>query len=495
MSCDVTGDARNAAAAACRAKSAKRCAVLALIVAFACTLATEHAGARNDIVASEEAALKSLSRDALLLPAAEGAAVTGPPQALTQHTHPLFDTWHGWLALIVVLLLSQVPLTLVILLRLRRRSRWISPASDDPVELADRLGKLGFWRWDADTGRVSATDRCRRMFGFGPTDELTAAAFLDLIHPDDRAAVIASADRALSDGTLYDAEYRVILPGGIVRWIASKGHVLRERSDRPTGLVGISADVTRRKESEMETERREQELAHLTRVAALGTLSGSLAHELSQPLTAILSNAQAAQQLITRHPVDVGRIAEILTDIVDDDTRAGKIIEGLRTLLKKAEASTNMLDLNGLVAEVVALVRSRCIERSVALTVESSGDPAMVFGDRVQLQQVLLNLIMNACEAMETGAASQRRIVISIERMAGGSIALAVADTGGGISDALLPKLFQPFTSTKPQGMGLGLSISRSIVKAHGGTLCAHNNAAGGATLQLRLPAMREGLP
>jgi C4-dicarboxylate-specific signal transduction histidine kinase len=227
----------------------------------------------------------------------------------------------------------------------------------------------------------------------------------------------------------------------------------------------------------------------------LGELSGSLAHELNQPLTAILSNAQAAQQLLTRQTFDVGRIGEILAYIVDDDTRASKIIEGLRTLLKKKEASASALDLHGLVTEVMALVRRQCIERSVALTVEPSDDPAVVFGDRVQLQQILLNLIMNACEALEASAPAQLRIVISIERMAGDWIGLAVADTGAGIPDELLPRLFQPFTSTKPGGMGLGLSISRSIVKAHGGTLSAFNNRAGGATLQLRLPAIREDQP
>ncbi|HEX6901359.1 MAG TPA: MASE1 domain-containing protein [Thermoanaerobaculia bacterium] len=243
-----------------------------------------------------------------------------------------------------------------------------------------------------------------------------------------------------------------------------------------------------RRRVEQEARAQRQELAHLTRVAMLGELSGALAHELNQPLTAILSNAQAGQRLLAREPVDLEEIREILRDIAADDRRAGEIIHRLRAMLKKGDAKPAPLDLNELARKTLGLAHSDLITRNVAVTLELSPGLPLVYGDSVQIQQVLLNLIFNACEAMSANQAGERCLVVMSAPAGKDGVRMSVADHGTGIPPEAIEKVFEPFFTTKEQGLGLGLPICRSLVEAHGGRLWASNNDGGGATFHLTLP-------
>jgi signal transduction histidine kinase len=273
----------------------------------------------------------------------------------------------------------------------------------------------------------------------------------------------------------------------------------RPRSDeliRQLNLLGeVFANALSRKQGELEAQRLRQELAHIGRVSALGELAASLAHELNQPLTAILSNAQAAQRLLAAGPGNLEEVREILHDIVTDDKRAGDIIRRLSGLVKKGDLELAPLDLNQLVGEVMWLVRSDASIRNVSLSLELGDDLPRVRGDRVQLQQVVLNLVLNALEAMRATAAGDRRLVIRTTREGAAAVTVAVRDTGTGIDEKVGDRIFQPLYTTRAGGLGMGLAIARTIIGAHSGTLGAANNVDGGATFHFTLPALPEAQP
>lgn len=252
-------------------------------------------------------------------------------------------------------------------------------------------------------------------------------------------------------------------------------------------ILSIVRDITDRKRAEMDAAVQRRELAHLSRVAMLGELSGAIAHELSQPLAAILSNAQAAYRLAGAVPIDRPELQEALSDIVASDRRASAVIERLRALLKKGEGVIEPIDMHELTREVLDLAHSDLLARRVVVTTELTAANATVHGDRVQLQQVLLNLVLNGCEAMSDAADGDRRLLISTT-LDDRWVRLAVSDRGVGIAADMLDAVFEPFVTFKENGLGLGLSISRTIVNAHGGRILAENNAEHGATFRCYLP-------
>ncbi len=258
------------------------------------------------------------------------------------------------------------------------------------------------------------------------------------------------------------------------------------------GASTIARDITARKKAEVEELQHRTELAHLSRVTMLGELSGSLAHELNQPLTAILSNAQAAQRFLAHDDVDLNEVRDILNDIVNQDKRAGEVIHRLRLLLKKSTVEHQLLDLNDVVSEVLKLVRNDLVNQKVTGQMELAPELPAIVGDRVQLQQVVLNLVMNGCDAIATGPTGDRKLIIRTGLNNGEGICVSVADQGVGLAPDNLEKVFEPFFSTKPHGMGLGLSVCRTIITAHGGKLWAANNADRGATFYFTIPAQPE---
>ena len=267
-----------------------------------------------------------------------------------------------------------------------------------------------------------------------------------------------------------------------------------EALERPDGGAVLSrANVTQRRKAQAEIEEQRRELSHLARVAVLGELSGALAHELRQPLTSILSNAQAARRLVTRRTADPAELTTILEDIVTEDRRAGRVIERLRALLKRGETHLQAVETSELLREVLELAHGELVARRIATTAIVEPDLPPIHGDRVQLQQVLLNLILNACEAMSSTVEAERALYVTVRGEPKQQIHFTIRDHGIGIPEALLDRLFEPFVTTKPEGLGLGLSISRSIVAAHGGRLWAENNVDHGATVHCLLASAPVG--
>jgi signal transduction histidine kinase len=250
----------------------------------------------------------------------------------------------------------------------------------------------------------------------------------------------------------------------------------------------VFAHTLSRRRSETEGQRLRQDLAPVGRLSRMGELTASLAHELNQPLTAILSNAQAAQRILASAPTDLAEIREILGDIVEDDKRAGEVIHRLRGFLKKSNVELAALDIGELVGQVARLVTSDAIIRNVAIRLDLAPGLPPVCGDRVQLQQVILNLLMNGLDAMREPGESKRTLVLRTLSEGPASVVVAVEDSGVGIDEADLEHVFHAFYTTKADGLGMGLAIARSIVEAHGGRLSARNNPGGGATFSFTLP-------
>jgi C4-dicarboxylate-specific signal transduction histidine kinase len=258
-----------------------------------------------------------------------------------------------------------------------------------------------------------------------------------------------------------------------------------ERADG--GVVVTRANVSARHRAQIEIEESRREVTHLARLSVLGQLSGALAHELRQPLSSILANAEAGQRLIQRQPPDVAEVAAILKDIATDDRRAAGVIDGLRSMLSRGKARVRPVSTESLVGAVLALARAELITRRVTVTTDVEPGLPLLLADAVQIQQVLLNLILNACEAMGTMPVAERKLQLMAATTASGMVRLSTRDGGIGIPPALIGRLFDPFVTTKAEGLGLGLSIARTIVVAHGGRIWAENNAGNGATIHCDL--------
>ena len=271
------------------------------------------------------------------------------------------------------------------------------------------------------------------------------------------------------------------------RWFSMSVAPLRRLEG---GAIVSHTEITERRRAEMEAQRSRQELAHFTRVSTMGALAASLAHELNQPLTGILTNAQAARRFLGASPPVLGELDDILSDIVEDDRRASDVIQRLRELLRKGEPKLSSLDLNVLIRDVVRLLGSDAIIRNVSIALELAPGLPVVSGDRVQLQQVILNLLVNAMDAVAEVSAADRRVTVRTRSETQG-IQVSVEDLGTGLRDDAADKVFEPFYTTKPTGMGMGLTISKSIVEAHGGLIWALNNRMRGATFHVTLPAGR----
>ncbi len=257
-------------------------------------------------------------------------------------------------------------------------------------------------------------------------------------------------------------------------------------------ILSLVLQSRRRHRAEIEVRRRREELAHMTRVATMGELTASLAHEINQPLTAILSNAQAAQRLLSSGSCQLDEISEILTDIAADDQRAGEVIRRMRALIRKGEFSPTELEVNDLVDEVIGLLRGELIIQNVALALDLSPHHLPVHGDRVQLQQVLLNLMVNAMDAMKDSSGGIRRLVVRTAPSGDRAVEVSIRDSGVGLPADLSERVFEPLFTTKPQGLGLGLAICRSIIQAHGGRIGSRNNDDRGATFWFTLPVLEE---
>jgi PAS domain S-box-containing protein len=368
-----------------------------------------------------------------------------------------------------------------------RRAERTTRESEERISFAAAASNVGLWQYEFATGAFWATDYCRTLFGLSPSEPLTLDTLVSRIHPNDSPSASAALASAISRATPVDVEFRV-QDGKATRWIAVRARPVAGADGRPTAISGAFGDVTSRKQAEAEADVQRQEIAHLMRVSMLGELSGGLAHELTQPLTAILSNAQAGKLLLEKGNKSLSEIRNILDDIIAEDERAGEVIHRLRSMLKKGEVRHEPIDMNELIASTLRLLHSELIDRRMSVSFDGAANLPTTPGDPVQLQQTLLNLLMNAMDATENVPPARRTISISTATTHDGGIQVHIYDRGTGLPSAREHEVFQPFFTTKKRGLGLGLSICTSIVKLHGGTLSLQNNVREGASAIFRLP-------
>jgi PAS domain S-box-containing protein len=364
--------------------------------------------------------------------------------------------------------------------------------SERRLELAAGAAELGLWEWDGRTSRVWATRQARNIFGLSDETAGDYQRWLACVHPDDVPRLLKEMGRALESGDEVATEFRIRSDGKKSRWVAARGRAERPRPDRPARVRGVLRDVSEQRRTQDESLELRRELAHASRVSMLGQLASSLAHELSQPLGAILRNAEAAGMVLESKSPDFEELKEIVTDILRDDRRARDVVDRLRTMLRRRPAELAPVAAHSLLEDVVALVRADAASRDIAIELLPSHDLPEVSGDRVQLIQVLLNLALNAMDAVGEQPSIQRNVTLGARTTQDGQVEFSVADAGPGIPPEFARKIFEPFFTTKPSGMGIGLAISRTIAEAHGGSLTMETQPQGGTTVFLTLPVRTE---
>jgi PAS domain S-box-containing protein len=356
---------------------------------------------------------------------------------------------------------------------------------------AQRLSLTGTFAWRIATGENTWSAETFRIFGYDEASSATIDMVLARTHPEDRAAVQKAIDRASIDQNDYDHAYRLMMPDGSVKYVHAVARATRDASGG-IEFVGAVTDVTATKRAEEKLHKAQTELAHVTRVTALGELTASIAHEVNQPLAAVVANAEACLRWLDRETPDLAAARRSVGWVINDGIRASEVVRRVRTLANKADIEKVPLDINDVVREVVALVQRELSSHRVSLRMELVPALPNILGDRVQLQQVIINLVMNGIEAMQPVTDRPRELVIRSGRDGADRVLLSVTDCGVGISVDDADRLFKAFFTTKSSGMGMGLSICRSIVEAHGGRLSACPNEGPGATFQFVLPLDRE---
>jgi PAS domain S-box-containing protein len=403
-----------------------------------------------------------------------------------------FSVWelYKWRIIVAISIIVLQALGIVWLLFTRAKRRQAEAAkdklaaivetSDDAILSKTLEGIIISWNAGAE-----------RIYGYS-ANEIVGQHVSTLAPPELKGEVQGILER-LSRGVSVDhLETQRVSKEGIRIDVSLTISPIKNERGIIIGASTIARDITARKKAEVEELRHREELAHLSRVTMLGELSGSLAHELNQPLTAILSNAQAAQRFLEHDSVDLDELRDILTDIVGQDIRAGEVIHRLRLLLKKGEVQQQPLDVNNTVQEVLKLIDGDLVNQGVTMHTKLAPALPTVKGDRVQLQQVLLNLVMNASDAMNSNSSTERQMVVCTELSDGEGVRFSVSDCGSGIAHDELEQVFEPFFTTKAHGLGLGLSVCRTIISAHGGKLWAANNAERGVTFHFTVPVSNE---
>ncbi len=359
------------------------------------------------------------------------------------------------------------------------------------MELAQKAGlRIGLWDWDLNTNTVVWSDETYRQWGFthetfsGRTEDA-----LPRVHPDDRPKLDAAIQAVLSGGQEYACQYRVVRPDGTICWLDAHGVMVVHGEFRH--MMGIGIDITESKRSQQALQQAQMELARLSRIATMGELTASIAHEVNQPLAAIVTNGSASLRWLALQPPNLEEAREAVSQAIRDANRASDVIARIRALFAKTSPQMAPLDINELIREVLTLNSTDLVRAGVTVPTELQPDLPVVLGDRVQLQQVLLNLIVNGVEAMSGTAPGTRELRIRTLRD-GDAVLVSVQDSGKGVDAGQSERIFEPFFTTKSQGIGMGLSLSRSIIEAHGGHLWVAPGKPRGTIFQFTLPSVHK---
>jgi PAS domain S-box-containing protein len=361
--------------------------------------------------------------------------------------------------------------------------------SEEQLAIAIDAAQLGRWDFDISTATLTWSEGTRRMYEVPLEGPVGIETFQRLVHPDDKPLIAAAMEDGLH-GRPIDVQFRVVFQDGRLRWIHSRGRTVCDELGQPMRIIGVKVDITERKAAEQRLQEQQRNLAHSARVSIAGELSSALSHELNQPLAAILANAAAARRFLTHDPPDMQEITEILEAIAEDNRRAAAVVARFGSLLKRDLAAMKPVDINEVVSGALDLAHADVIARGVSLTKRFGRNLPPVSADAGQLQELLLNLVTNACEAMEPMPAGTRRLAVTTAANAHGGVCVTVADSGPGVPRATIDEIFEPFVTSKPQRLGMGLAICRSIVSAHDGELTVDKPAEAGAAFSFSLPAI-----
>jgi PAS domain S-box-containing protein len=379
----------------------------------------------------------------------------------------------------------------------RKRAENALRQSEAYLAEAQRLSHTGSWAFDvARAEYVYLSEECLRIFGADPPEPpLTKETLFRRAHPEDRDRLKASHEKSLRERVDTAVEFRLVMADGTVKHLYSVRHPVVNDAGEVVRLLGTTIDATERKRAEAEHDRLRQletDLAHINRVSMLGELAASIAHEVGQPLACVVSDGSACLRWLDREVPNLEEARDAARRVIRDGKRAGEIIARIRALTKKAVTPDEKLTLNETIQDVLALVGDEAQRRSVLIRPRFAAELPAVAADRVQMQQVVLNLVMNGVEAMSGVADRPRELVITTRSVEPDEVQVTVEDAGTGLDPAAMDRIFDPFFTTKPSGMGMGLSICRSILQAHGGRLWATAREGPGAAFHFTLPRYRE---
>jgi PAS domain S-box-containing protein len=358
---------------------------------------------------------------------------------------------------------------------------------------AQRLTHTGSWAWQvAGRDAVHLSEEWYRIYGFDPANGPPAhEERMQRVHPEDRARWQGTLDRAVAEKSAYQVEFRILLQDGSVKHIHTLGHPVLNASGDLAQFVGSSTDITQRKLAEEALRQAQADLAHVSRMTTMGELTASLAHEVNQPIAAAVTDANTCLRWLTRDQPDLEEAREAASRMAKDATRVADIVSRIRLLFKNVSPQRELVDVNEVIREMIVLLRGEATQYAISVRTELASDLPQVMADRVQLQQVLMNLVLNGMEAMKD-VDTARELIINSQPAKNEQVTVSVTDTGVGLPPHQVEQIFNAFFTTKPSGTGMGLRISRSIIESHGGRLWAANNSPRGASFCFTLPTKAE---
>jgi PAS domain S-box-containing protein len=360
--------------------------------------------------------------------------------------------------------------------------------SEAYLEEAQRLSHTGSFGWRISTGEIVWSKESFRIFGFDQSLAVTLDMVLERVHPEDRDLVQTTLGRASRDRKDFDYEYRLLMPDGSIKHVNVAAHSVGDQADQ-LEFIGAVMDVTEARRVEEQMHQARADLAHVARVTTLGELTAAIAHEINQPLSALVTQGSACLRWLAQEPPNLGEGRSSVEAMINSGIRAAEVVTRLRAMMKKSPLHKDLLNINDAILAVIALVGAEAQRNRVLLRTELSNDLPLVLGDRIQLQQVILNLIMNAIEAMKGIDQTQRKVLVVSRKDEPNGALVEVQDSGAGLEGLALDRLFDAFYTTKPDGMGIGLAVSRRIIESHGGQLRALPNVPKGAVFRFQLPS------